>query len=130
MNEDDTVAEAVSGLTGTGNKPRPRVLSVSIKDARTLTAAFMPFLKRGGLFVPTQNDYGMGDEVFLVLKLLTDEQFAVAGTVSWITPSGAQSSRTKGVGVQFKGLDGVKLRARIEELVDASGPQRAASHTL
>ncbi len=130
MNEDDTVAEAVSGLTGMGNKPRPRVLSVSIKDVRTLTAAFMPFLKRGGLFVPTQNDYGMGDEVFLVLKLLTDEQFAVAGTVSWITPSGAQSSRTKGVGVQFKGSDGVKLRARIEELVDASGPQRAASHTL
>ncbi len=130
MNEDDTVAEAVSGLTGAGTKPRPRVLSVSIKDARTLTAAFMPFLKRGGLFVPTQNDYGMGDEVFLVLKLLTDEQFAVAGTVSWITPSGAQSSRTKGVGVQFKGSDGVKLRARIEELVDASGPQRAASHTL
>ena len=80
--------------------------------------------------MPTQNDYGMGDEVFLVLKLLTDEQFAVAGTVSWITPSGAQSSRTKGVGVQFKGSDGVKLRARIEELVDASGPQRAASHTL
>ncbi len=130
MKEDDTVAAAVSSLTGTGIKARPRVLSVSIKDVRTLTAAFMPFLKSGGLFVPTQNDYGMGDEVFLVLKLLSDEQYAVAGIVSWVTPSGAQSSRTKGVGVHFKGPDGVKLRARIEELVGSSGPQRAASHTL
>ena len=109
---------------------RPRVLSVSIKDVRTLTAAFMPFLKKRGLFVPTETDYAMGDEVFLVLKLLESEQFAVAGTVAWLTPSGAQSSRTKGIGVHFKGTDGQKLNERIEELIKGVGSRRGATHTL
>ncbi|MEK9743132.1 MAG: PilZ domain-containing protein [Gammaproteobacteria bacterium] len=109
---------------------RPRVLSVSINDARTLRAAFMPFLKNTGLFVPTNREYAMGDEVFLVLKLLGGEQFALAGTVVWITPSGAQSSRTKGVGVQFKGPEGGRLRDRIIELIGTQDQQQGATHTL
>jgi len=109
---------------------RPRVLSVSIRDVRTLTAAFMPFLKKRGLFVPTETDYAMGDEVFLVLKLLEFEQFAVAGTVAWLTPSGAQSSRTKGIGVHFKGADAQKLNERIEELIKGVASRRSATHTL
>ena len=48
----------------------------------------------------------MGDEIFLVLKLIDDEQFALAGTVVWVTPADAQSSRTRGVGVEFKGPEG------------------------
>ena len=111
-------------------KPRPRVLSVSINDLRTLRAAFMPFLRNAGLFVPTHNEYGMGDEVFLVVKLLGEEQYALAATVVWMTPAGAQSSRTKGVGVQFKGQDGVKLKGRIEELIVGANQQSAATHTL
>ncbi|MEK9943257.1 MAG: PilZ domain-containing protein [Gammaproteobacteria bacterium] len=109
---------------------RPRVLSVSINDVRTLRAAFMPFLKNAGLFVPTNKEYAMGDEVFLVLKLLGDEQFALAGIVVWITPSGAQSSRTKGVGVQFKGPEGARLRERIHELIGNDEGQQGATHTL
>ena len=111
-------------------KARPRVLSVSINDLRTLRAAFMPFLKNAGLFVPTHNEYGMGDEVFLVVKLLGEEQYALAATVVWMTPTGAQSSRTKGVGVQFKGQDGVKLKDRIDELVTGTAKQSVATHTL
>ena len=111
-------------------KARPRVLSVSINDLRTLRAAFMPFLRNAGLFVPTHNEYGMGDEVFLVVKLLGEEQYALAATVVWMTPTGAQSSRTKGVGVQFKGQDGVKLKDRIEELVAGTAKQSSATHTL
>jgi len=72
----------------------------------------------------------MGDEVFLVLKLLGDEQFALAGAVVWITPSGAQSSRTKGVGVQFKGPEGARLRERIDELIGDNERQQGATHTL
>ena len=111
-------------------KARPRVLSVSINDLRTLRAAFMPFLKNAGLFVPTHNEYGMGDEVFLVVKLLGEEQYALAATVVWMTPTGAQSSRTKGVGVHFKGPDGLKLKDRIEELIVGTAKQSSATHTL
>ncbi len=116
--------------TGPSKKTRPRVLSVSINDLRTLRAAFMPFLRNAGLFVPTHNEYGMGDEVFLVVKLLGEEQYALAATIVWMTPAGAQSSRTKGVGVQFKGPDGAKLNDRIKELVAGATQQSAATHTL
>ena len=54
----------------------------------------------------------------------------LAATVVWMTPAGAQSSRTKGVGVQFKGQDGVKLKDRIEELIVGANQQSAATHTL
>ena len=111
-------------------KARPRVLSVSINDLRTLRAAFMPFVRNAGLFVPTHNEYRMGDEVFLVVKLLGEEQYALAATVVWMTPAGAQSSRTRGVGVQFKGQDGAKLKERIDELVVGATQQSAATHTL
>ena len=107
--------------TDPSKKTRPRVLSVSINDLRTLRAAFMPFLRNAGLFVPTHNEYGMGDEVFLVVKLLGEEQYALAATVVWMT---------KGVGVQFKGPDGAKLKDRIEELVAGATQQSAATHTL
>ena len=90
----------------------------------------MPFLKSAGLFVPTHNEYGMGDEVFLVVKLLGEEQYALAATVVWLTPAGAQGSRTKCVGVHFKGPDGSKIKERIEELVSNAGQSAAASHTL
>ena len=79
---------------------RPIVLSGSIKDKKTLHSAFMPFLKNGGIFVPTDNRYLVGDEVFLILKLLDGAQFAVSGIVSWTTPTGAQASRTRDLKAQ------------------------------
>ena len=112
------------------NKARPRVLSVTVNDIRSLRAAFMPFIKKCGLFVPTDTDYQMGDEVFLVLNIFGTEQHAVGGSVIWLTPIGAQSSRTKGVGVQFKGDDGEALRSRIVELLMDNTSHRGATHTL
>ena len=56
---------------------RPKVLSVSIKDKKTLHSAFMPFLKNGGIFVPTDNRYLVGDEVFLILKQLVAVVFTL-----------------------------------------------------
>ena len=109
---------------------RPKVLSVSIKDKKTLHSAFMPFLKNGGIFVPTENRYLVGDEVFLILKLLDDAQFAVSGVVSWTTPSGAQASRTAGVGIHLQGAEGAKLKEYVQaELADFPQPQRP-THTF
>ena len=109
---------------------RARTVSVSINDARTLRAAYMPFLTNMGLFIPTTKEYAMGDEIFLVLKLIDDEQFALAGTVVWVTPADAQSSRTKGVGVQFKGPEGKRLQERVTMVLGDSDTQHGATHTL
>lgn len=67
--------------------PRNGILSLTIKDKSVLYAAFMPFIKNGGLFIPTNKSYKLGDEVFMLLNLMDEpEKIPVAGKVVWITP--------------------------------------------
>ena len=81
---------------------RPGVLSLNIRERTALYAAYMPFLKGGGIFIPTNRTYKIGDEVFMLLSLMDDPaKVAVQGTVVWITPEGVQGNRTQGIGVQF-----------------------------
>lgn len=100
----------------TGGFSRQGVLSLAIKEKSQLYGAYMPYLKGGGLFVPTPKRYNLGDEVFVMLTLLDDkERLPVAGRVVWVTPAGAQGNRPPGIGVQFSdSSDGEMVRTRIE----------------
>lgn len=73
--------------------PRNGILSLTIKDKSVLYAAYMPFIRNGGLFIPTNKNYKLGDEVFMLLNLMEEpEKIPVAGKVVWITPKGAQAT--------------------------------------
>ena len=88
--------------------PRARqgILSLTIKDKSALYLAYMPFVRNGGLFIPTNSSYKLGDEVFMLLSVMGEEEkIPVAGRVIWITPKGAQGKRTAGIGVQFSDQD-------------------------
>ena len=86
--------------------PRNGILSLTIKDKAVLYAAFMPFIKNGGLFIPTNKRYKLGAEVFILLSLMEEpEKLPIAGKVVWITPKGAQGSRAAGIGIQFNNED-------------------------
>ena len=92
------------------------VLSLTIKDRAVLYAAYMPFIQNGGLFVPTNKQYGLGDEVFILLSLMDEaEKIPITGQVVWITPKGAQGNRQAGIGVQFSEQD-FAAATKIEEL--------------
>ena len=52
-----------------GKNPRQGILSLTIRDKSSLYAAYMPFIKNGGLFIPTNKAYKLGDEVFMLLTL-------------------------------------------------------------
>ena len=99
-----------------GGMPRQGILSLAIKDKGALFNAYMPFVRHGGLFVPTAKKYGIGDEVFLLMTLMDDkERIPVAGKVVWITPPGSAGNRTAGIGVQFSdGADAESARTKIE----------------
>ncbi len=112
---------------------RQSILPVAIKDEATLYQSYMPFLRGGGLFVPTGNkQYAMGDELFLLVQLLDDkERLPVTGTVVWITPPGAQGNRIAGIGVQFaESPDGEQARQRIEALLGAKLASEKPTYTL
>lgn len=91
------------------------MLSLNIRDLGVLYASYMPFIKNGGLFVPTRRVHKLGDEIFILLHLLDEpERIPVVGKVVWITPREAESHRPQGVGIQFEELEGLALKDRIE----------------
>jgi len=92
------------------------MLSYEIKDKTQLHAAYMPFIKRGGLFIPSDLPYTLGSEVLLSLQLLDEPaRISIMGTVVWVTPIHAQSNRKQGIGLEFSNDDeSTHLRNKIE----------------
>jgi len=110
---------------------RPAVLSLSIKDTSALYAAYMPYLKNGGLFIPTTKRYHLGEEVFMLLSLIdSTEKLPIAGQVVWITPPGAQGRRHAGVGIHFHEKDAGPARSKIETLLGGKLKSSKSTHTL
>jgi type IV pilus assembly protein PilZ len=108
-----------------------RILGFAIKDTPTLYGSFMPFIKNGGLFIPTTKQYQLGDEIFLLLRLMDEpERIPVAGKVVWITPPGAEGSRAVGVGVQFSQQDQGMARRKIEQYLGTSPSSDRPTHTM
>lgn len=117
---------------GAGVVARPSVLSLPIKEKAALYAAYMPFLTNGGIFVPTNKPYKVGDEIYLILTLMDDPtKYPIAGKIAWVTPAGANNSKAQGIGVHFSSDDsGQRVKLRIEELLGAALRSSRATHTL
>ncbi len=117
-------------MKGMGGGARNGILSLKIQDKSVLYAAYMPFVKNGGLFINTDKSYSLGDEVFLLLSLMDEpEKLPVAGKVVWITPSGAQGNRTPGIGIQFSDKENT-AQSKIETLLAGSLESSRPTHTL
>jgi type IV pilus assembly protein PilZ len=116
----------------TRHPARPGVLSLTIKERSALHAAYMPFLKGGGLFIPTTRPYQMGDQVFMLLSLMNDPgKLSLSGRVVWITPAGAQGNRQQGIGVQFDDNPvGAEARSKIEGILGNAMKSSRNTHTI
>ncbi len=111
--------------------PRQGILSLTIKDKSALYAAYMPFVKGGGLFIPTKKPYRIGEEVFMLLTLMEEtEKIPVAGKIIWITPAGAQGNRAAGIGVQFSPQDDGAARNKIEGFLAGTLDSDRPTHTM
>jgi len=112
-------------------KARQGILSLTIKDKNALYDAYMQFVKNGGLFIPTNKKYKLGDEVFMLLSLMEEaERLPVAGKIIWITPIGAEGNRAAGIGVQFSDQDGGQVRNKIEGYLGGSLTSDRQTHTM
>ncbi len=105
------------------------ILSLAIRDKNALYMAYMPFLKDGGLFIPTNKSYQLGDEVFMLINLMDETtRLAVAGKIVWITPKGAQgTNRTAGIGIQFNGQNKAEVRTKIDTYLAGIKTDRATN---
>ena len=112
--------------------PRPSVMQLAIKEKVALYAAYIPLFAEGGIFVPTQRDYRLGDDVYVLLTLPEDPQrYPVAGRVAWVTPERASGNRTQGVGLQFpKDAKSAELKAKIEQILGTALSSEKPTQTI
>ena len=107
-------------------------MQLAIKEKAALYAAYIPLFAEGGSFVPTQRDYRLGDDVYVLLTLPDDPQrYPVAGRVAWVTPERASGNRTQGVGIQFpKDAKSAELRAKIEQILGTALSSEKPTQTI
>jgi type IV pilus assembly protein PilZ len=119
-------------VTPAPSSPRPSVIQLAIKEKAALYAAYIPLFTEGGVFIPTNKDYRIGDDIYMLLSLPNEPQrYPVAGKVAWITPAKAANNRTQGVGVQFPADDKSRaLKMRIEEILGAHLASERPTQTI
>lgn len=112
-------------------RPIRGVLSLTIKDKTVLYAAYMPFVRDGGLFIPTPRNFSLGEEVSMLLNLMDEkEKLPLKGKIVWITPKGSQGNRAPGIGVEFIGDEGKIVRSKIENYLATLMKSEKPTHTL
>lgn len=110
---------------------KPGVLSLAIKEKAALYGAYMPFIKGGGLFIPTNKPFRVGEEVFMLLSLVDDPvKLKVVGNVVWVMHV-AQNNRPQGIGVQFNEKDGgIEVKNKIETILTGTLKSARPTHTM
>lgn len=109
----------------------PGILTIHVEDKDDLYTAYMPFVVNGGLFIQTNKQYDIADEVFMLLAITDEpEKLPIAGKVVWVTPIGAQGNRRAGIGIQFSDQDKGKAKNKIETILAGRLESDKATHTM
>ncbi|HIO93111.1 MAG TPA: pilus assembly protein PilZ [Leucothrix mucor] len=104
------------------------ILQLTINNKTSLHASYMPFLKGGGLFVPTDTDHHFGDEVVVVTSIVyLDKKIAIPGKVAWIAPKSGATSQ-QGVGVMFSGPTKMKIKLALESILGDLANKPSLNH--
>ncbi len=118
-------------VTPTKQPSKPSVLSLAIKEKSALYAAYMPFVKGGGLFIPTNKPFKVDQEVFLLLGLPKEtDKLKVMGHIVWVT-NRAQTGKPQGIGVQFSAANGgLEAKTKIENILGQALKSSRSTHTM
>ena len=123
------MAEAV---VGESTVQRPGVFTLVIRSKAALYAAWMPLLKGGGIFIPSNRAHVLGEEVLILLSLLDDpNKIPLQGNVAWINPAHSAGNRPQGIGVQLQDNEvGKELRKKVEGLLAGALQSSRPTHTI
>lgn len=106
----------MSEVSQAQSKLKKGVIRLNIADLRDLYQAYMPFVDGCGIFVATEEQYKLEQEIFVFLKLPNDlGKFAASGRIIWLNPPKKVSKRVPGIGVQLRGREAPKIREIIEK---------------
>lgn len=93
-------------------------LSMAVGDKPALHACYMPFIKDGGVFVPSTNHFQLHQQVLLHLRLVEDgKKLQIPARVVWISPGIGRHSTSPGVGLQFTGEHRHRVKQYLENIL-------------
>lgn len=96
-----------------------RSLQYILRDIIELNLSYIPFVKHGGIFIPTRESFVLTDEVEVELQILPkSDTIIIPGKVIWITPVNALNSVVAGIGIQFKSEQAEAIRLKLESYMD------------
>nr|WP_227515652.1 PilZ domain-containing protein [Acinetobacter qingfengensis] len=96
------------------------IIQANITDKAILQASYMPYVAGGGLFVPSQQNVSMGQELLLIATLPEQSQkYALTGKVVWISPK-PNGNKPKGFAIQLSGEKGLEFRQQAERILAGS----------
>ena len=111
---------------------RPGVFTLVIRSKAALYAAWIPLIKGGGIFVPSNRSHALGEEVLILLTLLDDaNKIPLQGTVAWINPAHSAGNRPQGIGIQLAESDASReLKKKVEGLLAGALQSSRPTHTI
>ena len=111
---------------------RPGVFTLVIRSKAALYAAWIPLLKGGGIFLPSNRSHALGEEVLILLTLLDDaNKIPLQGSVAWINPAHSAGNRPQGIGVQLAESDASReLKKKVEGLLAGALQSSRPTHTI
>ena len=111
---------------------RPGVFTLVIRSKAALYAAWMPLLKGGGIFLPSNRSHSLGEEVLILLTLLDDpNKIPLQGNIAWINPAHSTGNRPQGIGVQLADSEAAReLKRKTEALLAGALQSSRPTHTI
>ena len=111
---------------------RPGVFTLTIRSKSALYAAWIPLLKGGGIFLPSNRAHALGEEILVLLSLLDDpNKVPLQGHVAWINPAHAAGNRPQGIGVQLNDNEVAReLKKKVEGLLAGALQSSRPTHTI
>ena len=111
---------------------RPGVFTLVIRSKAALYAAWIPLLRGGGVFLPSNRPHALGEEVLILLSLLDDpNKIPLQGHVAWINPAHSAGNRPQGIGVQLADSEVAReLKKKVEGLLAGALQSSRPTHTI
>ncbi|WP_201611750.1 PilZ domain-containing protein [Psychrobacter submarinus] len=110
---------------------RGGILTCHIEDVTTLYASYLSFVDNGALFVPSNLEQRLGDEVFVAFTLPNSkERLPMSGKVVWINHK-ANAHRPAGFAVQIgKDVTGQRIKNEVERLLAGKIDSQQNTYTM
>lgn len=88
-----------------------------------LYQSYMPFVQGGGIFIPTDEPFVLGEKCLLILKIPDRDEISIVSQVVWVTIAGKVQARgslrgsrwRRGVGLRFTGKEGLQAKVMIDK---------------